>query len=243
MPRPDPAQESAARIHAAEDRVASFPRWLIYVAGLAILALTAWMLVMRQGGLLPPEVRAACEKVLREQSVKSLLDPEVSARAGGPNAPSGFGLIGPVRTTVRSREPELRWRPLPGATGYKVLVERVSDGAKVESSELPRDQHIWRPPALLVGAVHRWEVQALRDGQVVEKAPSAVPSGAVFKVLDPVVVAALEEVERTHPQDSFLLGVARARLGLRSEARLAFDAMKGDPARSELATKLSRELE
>ncbi|MBS0658711.1 MAG: hypothetical protein JSR82_10760 [Verrucomicrobia bacterium] len=240
MARPDPARSSAERVRAAEDNVATFPRWLLVGAGLAVLALTAWMLVARQGGRLPAEVRAASERVLREQSVRALLDRDVSTPVAVQGV-GGFALLAPVRTTVRSRMPEFRWRPLPGATGYRVFVERP-DGGPLESPVLGPNDVVWRAPELPVGVVLRWRLHALRETAVEAELPKSGP-GVAFKILAPEDVAQLEEVEIQHPREPFLQGVARARLGLRSEARLAFEAAKGDPTRAALAAKLAAELE
>lgn len=241
---PDPIPTSSERVRAAEDRVASLPvRSLAYLGGLAAIALTVWMFFALAGTPLPPELRAACERVIRDRSVRPLLDATLRP-ADGPKAPAtGFGLITPVGTTVRRPEPELRWRPLPGATEYRVVLIRSSDGVRIESPELPRDQHIWRPPALLAGVMHRWEVQAWKNGELLRTSPSAGAPEARFRVLELPVVAALEEVERAHPRDPFVLGVARARAGLRAEARLAFETMRADPKQAELSAKLCAELE
>lgn len=240
MARPDADRSSAANVRAAEDHVATFPRWLVVGAALAIVALTGWMLVARQGGRLPTEVRAASERVLREQSVKALLDPDVSAPVAAQGA-GGFALVGPVRTNVRSRKPEFRWRPLPGATGYRVFVVSP-DGTAIESPVLGPNESVWRAPELPVGVVLRWRLHALRDAAVEAELPKSGP-GAAFKVLALADVAELEEIERQHPREPFLQGVARARLGLRAEARLAFEAAQGDPTRAQLAARLAAELE
>lgn len=230
---------SAARVRAAEDAVGRLPgRYFAYLAGLALVGLTAWMILSRLGPAMPAELRKACEQVAREETITPLLDFVLRPSTAPRQPKEGFGLISPVRTVWRSPEVEFRWRPLAEATGYKVVLVREGDSAVIESPVLPREQHSWRSLALREDSWHSVEIQAWRDGAMVQ----ATPKGQV-QVLNALELAALEEVERIHARDPFVLGVARARLGLRSDARLAFETLRGDARRAGLAAKLLKELE
>ena len=74
-----------------------------------------------------------------------------------------FGPLTPVRTTVLSQKPRLRWNPLPGVTNYRIRVEEA--GQKLRLIVLERVAGTeWRlPTALTRGSTFRWTI--LADGE------------------------------------------------------------------------------
>jgi hypothetical protein len=134
---------------------------------------------------LSPELRAQVERVIRTGELQK---PEVVASLAG-NAspllgsePSGpaFALIEPIATVVLDARPTFRWKPLPGATSYRVTIADFQSGEIAASGSSTATS--WQPHhALAPGRTYSWQVKARRNGTEVTVPLPPAPE-ALFKI-------------------------------------------------------------
>src|SRR5262249_49976608 len=159
-----------------------------------------------------------------------------------------FAVLAPVGTVVESARPEFRWRPLEGATGYRVTV--VDDQAQRDvatSGPLPtgaeHGELRWRlpesAPPLRRGGPYRWYVVATLPGGEEVQSPDQTHT-ARFQVLAVPLAADLEKARALDPPSRLALGIAYARAGLRNEAEAEFMALLRSNPRSPIARHLPR---
>jgi hypothetical protein len=145
-------------------------------------------------------------------------------------------LISPLRTAVLEDRPVLRWRAVPGATGYVVRITDADFRPVAESGELAVTS--WRVARPLPrGAMYVWQVTALKGGEEMI-AESGLPGR--FKVISGTK---LKELMRARRESSSHLaaGLLYAREGLLDDAEREFLALQRENPRSSLARRfLSR---
>ncbi|MEO1087592.1 MAG: hypothetical protein AAFY88_25430, partial [Acidobacteriota bacterium] len=108
----------------------------------------------------------------------------------GEAQPEGPGPISPVGTSVLDARPLFRWRPVPGATAYRVTVADEALHTVASSPVLAGVE--WRPDsALPVGRILTWQVAATTAGGTV-LAPKPPAPEARFGVLGDAERARLE---------------------------------------------------
>ncbi|PYT05577.1 MAG: hypothetical protein DMF60_11525, partial [Acidobacteria bacterium] len=136
---------------------------------------------------LPSELKTAVQTALRSARLQVAPGPAVNIGRVGTLLGDGgstetFKLITPVSSVVLSNIPAFKWEPLPGATGYTVLVRDVNTGQEIESELLSDTQ--WTPKAPLVrGHTYAWMVEAVKEGRRL-RAPALNQPYAGFKVLE-----------------------------------------------------------
>lgn len=118
----------------------------------------------------------------------------------GEEEDGGPAPISPVGTAVLDARPLFRWRPVPGAAGYRVTVADETLRTVASSPGLPGPG--WRPPSdLPTGRVLTWQVEATTAAGAV-RAPIPPAPEARFVVLD--------DVERVRVENRLrLAGVSR----------------------------------
>jgi hypothetical protein len=72
--------------------------------------------------------------------------------------------LGPMLTAIRSPEPTLRWRLVPGASEYRVLIADQDGNELWQASAAAQTQMIVPAGVLQRGRVFFWQVEALVDG-------------------------------------------------------------------------------
>jgi hypothetical protein len=190
---------------------------------------------------LPTTAREAVAAALRRQDMaKPRLLGELTETGVKERAPSRGGrteiLISPLRTAVFEDRPVLRWRAVPGATGYVVRITGADFRPVAESGELAVTS--WRVATPLPrGAVYVWQVTALKGGEEMI-AESGLPGR--FKVISGTK---LKELMRARRESSshLAVGLLYAREGLLDDAEREFLALRQENPRSSLARRfLSR---
>jgi len=152
-----------------------------------------------------------------------------------------FAVEGPAGTAVESDRPTLRWRPLEGATGYRVALFTAAGDPVAESPVVTETR--WTPAAPLKrGAVYQWEVVAYRGAQDLGKAPQPPAPDARFRVLDAAQLAEIREARRTQAGSHLALGVLYTRAGLFDAAERELEALAKANPESPLARKLLEQL-
>lgn len=147
-----------------------------------------------------------------------------------------FNVLAPVRSTVESERPVLKWQALRGGSGYVVFIKDTASGEEVESSEIARTE--WAPEkALTRGHVYNWMVEAVKEGRRV-RAPSLDKPYASFKVLDDGAARELKEAKQKWPRSHLLLGALYARAGVREQAVREFETLQAENPGSPLAKTL-----
>jgi hypothetical protein len=161
---------------------------------------------------------------------------------GGPDSGAELSLLGPVGTVVRAERPVFRWRPLTGATSYKVTVLDADFNSVATSA--PLTTTAWQPPSGLArGSVYSWQLTAVKaDGQETI-APTAPAPEARFKILESEKVRELERAERASRGSHLARGVMYARAGLLDEAERELRALVVANPKSSDARKLLRSLQ
>lgn len=116
-----------------------------------------------------------------------------------------FVPVSPVGTNVLTERPSFRWRSLPEAETYEVILSDDGGHLYRGSGVLKPVQNVavqeWTPPqALPRGVVLHWYVKAVRrDGSTVT-APQRMAPGALFMIL-------------SHPRADYITGLARTAQG------------------------------
>ena len=91
-------------------------------------------------------------------------------------------MLGPIGTLVETRQPSLRWTQLEGATGYRVNLVSQKDGTVATSPLLDGRTQEWKPEQPLQPAeIYEGEVEALRGGEMMAKAPRAAGTGSAHR--------------------------------------------------------------
>jgi hypothetical protein len=154
---------------------------------------------------------------------------------GGTEDPDPFTVQGPVGQVVLSDRPTFSWRPLAGATSYRVSVFDA-EGSKVAGTPeegIPDTR--WTPVKPLArGRVYEWEVIALREGEEVAKAPRPPAPPAKLQVVSPAKSAELAR----YAGSPLTRGILAAEAGLLDESELEFQKLLRANPRSEVARKL-----
>src|SRR5262249_48919864 len=195
---------------------------------------------------LPPSVRKSVNEALLANDIDrpSVMD-EISAGSsalrgvGGNQSP--FKLISPNKTVLEEDRPVFRWEPLKGATGYQVHVSALGSREILLSAGLHSDAEQWIPETPLKrGAVYKWEVTAIVNGEEVSSPAASAPE-ARFGILDEEKVLELNLLKRT--PSHLTLGVFYARAGMIEEAEREFQSLVKDNPQSQVAIKLLRRIQ
>lgn len=137
-----------------------------------------------------------------------------TGRLLGGDASAGFRVKAPFGTVVLSPRPHFRWRPLPNATSYRILVFDEAFNLAAEATVAGDVE--WEPEKPLVrGKTYRWEVVALRGEEELERTPRPPQPAAQFRVLDEVTAAKLGQAGASGPLER---GIQYAAAGLVLEA-------------------------
>jgi anti-sigma factor RsiW len=154
---------------------------------------------------------------------------------GPTSASSAFGPVSPVGGVIESARPMLRWRALPGASRYQVMVLAADLTPVAESPALRTTE--WTPPRPLErGRSYTWQVSA-QVGERRALAPAPPEPDARFRVLDAPRAQALADA-RGRGESHLVLGVLYAEGGLVEEARVEMSALVGANPGSTLARGL-----
>jgi hypothetical protein len=137
---------------------------------------------------------------------------------------------------VLSDRPTFHWSPLAGATGYRVEVYDEKFNLAAASPEVAVTS--WTAPAPLErGAIHSWQVKALKEGRDV-LAPRPPAGQALFRVLDADGAGRLARVRREHGSSHLLLGILYGRAGLLDDAERELRAVQRENPDSEVVRRL-----
>jgi hypothetical protein len=194
-------------------------------------------------GDLPPELAGAIQKTVSSGKVE--LPPDVRGLRGpqsvlaGPVSPTGsFAVISPVGTLVESI-PIFRWRPHPSANGYRINFVAKSSGELVSSPLLDGKTTSWKPDQPPKPKdEYEWEVEALRDEQIIAKTPAPPAAEARFAILPNDQREQLEKLRAKFGHAHLLMGVAYAQFGLVEQAREEFESLAQENPRSEWPRKM-----
>jgi hypothetical protein len=148
------------------------------------------------------------------------------------------GALEPAGVVVTSARPSFTWPASPGA---RSVVEIFSGETEVMRSPTLGTDH-WRTTRDLPrGVTYTWTVRVEHDGtaQILPAAPSPV---ARFHVLNSATLDALDDAERRHGEDHFLLGALYARAGVEDAAR-AHLRLVTDPADAVIARRLLHDID
>jgi hypothetical protein len=176
-------------------------------------------------------------------TAKSLPKPDVLDKLTAPSITlmdptareNSFGLIGPLGTVIVSNHPNLRWKPLDGATSYTVSVFDADFNRVARSA--PQAATQWTTPILHRGMIYSWEVVAMKDGQEV-RSPVAPAPRAQFKVLEAEKLSELTNQKQHKPVSHLALGLTYARFGLLTEAEEQLQVLAKENPDSVIAKRL-----
>lgn len=194
---------------------------------------------------LSPEVQNQIQTSLREQRLD--FPSEAIALRGRPGILAGggtnqpFRLLEPVGTMVRSNL-RFRWERQNAATTYRVNIASEESGEIVASQEVASTD--WTPSQVLApGRVYQWEVEALRDGAVLAKAPVPPAAEARFAVLSKEAANRLEQELGKSKESQLLRGMMEAQAGLFEDARADLQAFRRTHPESTLAKKFLEQIQ
>ncbi len=220
------------RAFAGHESSPTILRWLLVAAAVAAVLIGGGSLFLRRSN--EPRVRTAAVSTTasgygredwnaavrdalargsidRPTIVADLRPPEDALRGAG--SERSTPVLSPAGEVLEATTPVLRWRATSGRFVVTVYdgFERVARSGDLESPE-------WRvTPPLARGRTYTWQVE-IRRGSSVELLPSAPAPPAYFHVLGERDSSTLAEARRRFPEDSLLMGVLYARLGMQHQA-------------------------
>ena len=204
-------------------------------------------LVVRQDGTvrgLGP-LPAAFERTIANAFAGKVAPPEEveklrgtrGALAGAPATGGEFAVIAPLATLVETPRPTFRWRKKEHATGYRVNL--IGQGSENVVSSPVVSAMEWKPQQPLApGATYEWEVEALRDGELIAKAPAPPEPEARFAILPNDKREELERLRATFGRSHLVMGLGYEKAGLIPQARQEFEALARENPKSDLPRKL-----
>jgi anti-sigma factor RsiW len=161
---------------------------------------------MREGKL---EIPAAIQSIASNREIL----------AGAPEKPSEFQVKSPIATAVRERMPHFNWRAQPGAAQYRIRIVDWQSGEVVMTGESDGPRTEWAPAEPLdAGKVYQWQVEALRDNDIISRSPKPPEPEARFKILSDNERLKVESVIRSAGRSHLALAVTYTQAGLLDEA-------------------------
>lgn len=195
-------------------------------------------------GPIPPHLQqAARDAVLLDKVDRPAFWSELQGAketlAGAPAPANPFRVVAPVGSVVESERPAFRWSKAPGATAYRVNLLPRKTGEVTSSPLLAAGTTSWSPnESLLPNETYEWEVEALRDGEVIAKAPSPPEPEARFRVLDAAIQKSLKQLRAKSGGSHLLMGLAYAHAGMRADAQREFEELAHENPNSPLPKNL-----
>lgn len=195
-------------------------------------------------GALPPELQEAVRKATA--TGEPTLTPALAALrgaddvlAGAPGKKGVFAVVAPIGTLVESPRPTLRWQGLAEATAYRVNLAPRGGGEVMKSPLLDARATEWTPDrALAPNETYDWEVEALRDGEMIAKAPAPPKPEARFAVLPNEKREELEKLRQEYGRSHLVLGLVYAKAGLLPQARAEFKKLAQENPGNDLPRRL-----
>ena len=150
---------------------------------------------------------------------------------------SGLVLESPVRTAVLTTTPKLRWLPVEGATGYRVVISDDRGAQLFEAMAAEPEFTLPAPAGLAHGKRYKWRVEAL--GQQGSFADAA----AEFSVLSTETAERLAQLkpEAGAPYARRILyATLLQEAGVRDEAKALWKSLAEERPGNELITELAK---
>ena len=147
-----------------------------------------------------------------------------------------FRLLNPLGQVVRSQQPTFRWRSLPGAQSYKVIVTDA-DLNEVAVSPLLNVTKWRMTQPLKPGEIYSWQVTAQKNGVAVTSPVLPAPQ-AKFKILDRPTSEMLQQAERAYPRSHLTRGVLYSEAGLLEDSEQELRLLVRENPQSDIARKL-----
>jgi hypothetical protein len=223
---------------AEKESTGGFHKWVLPIAaGIMIAAVAGWWIsATKRHDLardLTPELRATLHEVMAQghfilPPVVEQLRLEREQLAGqSPAARIGLKLISPVGTAIATETPVFRWTQVEGATGYRISLAVRGKESPTRVFDVPSNQTTWEiSMPLAPEQTYEWEVQAIRNGEMLEQAPVPPEPEAIFYVLDRQQQIDLSKQREKLSRSHLALGLTYARAGLIDDARDEFRALE-----------------
>jgi hypothetical protein len=227
-------------------------RRIAFLGAIAAVVVCVWGVrisqrdaVVRELAGLSPEYRHEVEQALHDGRIEVPLEMLNSLRGNrgqlrGQNAHDRVELVEPVAVVVRSQKPMLRWKAVPGASGYQASIYDQELHPVARSPKLTVTE--WAPGAALDrGHRYFWEVTAQTPGGEIRSASPSDPTPE-FAVLDAQQASELERAERQYPNAHLLLAIEYAKAGLVEEAQRELSLFEADNPKSSVPRRLLKNL-
>ena len=176
-------------------------------------------------------------------AIRSLAS-EREVLAGASDKGSEFQVSRPIATAVRERMPRFRWSAQPGAAQYRIrIVDWESGEVKMTgNSDGPRTE--WTPAEPLeAGKVYQWQVEALRNNEVIARSPTPPEPEARFKILSDNERLRVESVGRSVGGSHLATAVIDVQAGLLDEATDQLRILAKENPNSQIPVKLLAQIE
>lgn len=198
----------------------------------------------------PAELRAAVAETLVSGRLQiapwaaAWLEPGESYAARRSARADLFRLGGPQATAVPEGRPLFYWRPVEGATSYRIEIAQASSEAVVQVADVSAPAIKWTPPEPLpLGEIYSWRVKVRRGEEILTQAPAENVAPAKFRVLNAKKRQQWERERTLAGESSLLRGIVAARAGLLEEAAEEFRALGRQNPRAERARLLLEQVE
>src|SRR5262249_19069513 len=159
--------------------------------------------------------------------------------AGPPSSAQTFKAIAPVGTVVENPLPTFCWSTIEGADGYRVNILAKNTGQLFTSPVIDGKSSTWTPEQpLRPGQSYEWEVEALRDGAMIAKAPAPPAAEARFSILPNEKRNTMAKMQEKFGRSHLVMGLIYAEAGLVDQARTEFESLARENPESELPKKM-----
>lgn len=134
-------------------------------------------------------------------------------------------LQSPVNQVLADPHPVFRWKPLVGASSYRVTITDLTDQGREVFTSYPRTSLRWSAPKPLTrGHLYRWQVTAQFEQQEIVAPTSNAPE-VRFSILSQAQFNEMTRAQQKFADQHLPLALSYARLGLLREAEAELEAL------------------
>ena len=164
--------------------------------------------------------------------------------AGAPEKSSEFQVKSPIATAVRERMPRFHWRAQPGAAQYRIRIVDWQSGDVVMTGESDGPRTEWTPAEPLeAGKIYQWQVEALRNNEVISRSPKPPEPEARFKILSDNERLKVESISRSASKSHLALAITYAQAGLLDDATKQLRQLARENPDSQIPVDLIAQIE
>jgi hypothetical protein len=164
--------------------------------------------------------------------------------AGEPNKLSEFRLMAPIATAVQEARPRFCWHAQAGAERYQIHIVDFESGETIVTGKSDGSKTEWTPAApLAIGRIYQWQVDAVKNDEVIARAPIPPEPEARFKVLGENERRNVESITQSAGGSHLANAVAYSEAGLLDDAAAQLAKLKEENPGATIPEQLLAQIE